>query len=116
MSLKQFNPHAGMRIDRVKAHHTYLKPTKDKATNYEPDDDYSENKHTVPWELGKVKGLAAGKQRGKYNREKVFDVKNDGQPFKKKKETKKDKDKRAFVMMDGKKYHEIGTNCVGDRL
>ena len=116
MSLKQFNPYKGMRIDRVKAHHTYLKPQKDKPTNYEPDDDYLENKHTAPWELGKVKGLAAGKLRTTYSREKVFDTKNDGQPFKKKKETKKDKDKRAFLMMGGKKYHEIGDKCVGDRL
>tara|TARA_Y100000401_G_C8282841_1_gene204432 strand:- start:171 stop:521 length:351 start_codon:yes stop_codon:yes gene_type:complete len=116
MSLKNFNPYAGMRIDRVKAHHTYLKPKKDKASNYDPDTEYAENNHTAPWELTHVKGLAAGKMRGKYSREKVFDTKNDGQPFKKKKETKKDKDSRAFLMMEGKKYHEIGAKCVGDRL
>ena len=75
-SIKKFNPHKEIRIDRVKAHHTYLRPKKEKpsfrdTTDYEGD-----------WE-------------------------HDGKPFKKKKELKKEKLSRAFVMMDDKKYHEI---------
>ena len=42
------------------------------------------------------------------NKEDIFDTKNDGKPMKKKKVTKKEKDTRAFIMMDGKKFHEVG--------
>ena len=84
-SLKKFNTHRDIRIDRVKAHHTYLKP----------------------WELKHVKGLQAGKPKKNLKRERIFDTTNDGKPLPKIKETKKEKLSRAFVMMDSKKYHQI---------
>lgn len=108
-SIKKFNPHKDIRIDRVKAHHTYLRPKKEKpsfrdTTDWEGDPfGYCK----APWEIANVKHLCAGKPKNRLVREKVFDTTDDGKPFKKKKETKKDKLSRAFVMMDSKKYHEI---------
>ena len=61
-----------------------------------------------PWELNKVKGLCAGKPKPKLDKEVIFDTKNDGLPMKKKKEGKKEKDTRAFIMLNGEKFHEIG--------
>ena len=108
MSLKKFNPHADMRIDRVKAHHSVLKKHKQKRDNkYEKDlEIFIEPEQ--PWEIGKVKNLMAGKPKPNLKKDFIFDTKNDGKGIKKKKETKKEKDSRAFVMFDGKKYHEIG--------
>lgn len=109
MSLKKFNAHQDMRIDKVKAHHLYLKPKKEKMDNTRAlrvEDEDCKDKQ--PWEIGKVKNLCAGKPKPKLDKEKLFDVNNDGKPMKKKKEGKKEKDKRAFIMIDGKKYHEVG--------
>ena len=109
MSLKQFNGHQEMRIDRVKAHHMYLKKEKKKMDNtsgINNNDEYDAD--TQPWEIANVKGLAAGKQKPKLDKEVIFDTKNDGLPMKKKKEGKKEKDTRAFIMLNGEKFHEIG--------
>ena len=109
MSLKKFNAHQDMRIDRVKAHHMYLKKEKKKMDNtigLRVCDEDQEDKQ--PWEIGKVKNLCQGKPKPKLDKEVIFDTKNDGLPMKKKKEGKKTKDTRAFIMMDGKKYHEVG--------
>ena len=110
MSLKKFNPWADMRVDRVKAHHMYLKKKPKIHTNEElPDDEFSDQwDQGVPWEIEHVKHLCAGKPKLRLDKEKIFDIHNDGKPIKKKKESKKEKDTRAFIMMDGKKYHEIG--------
>ena len=98
-----------MRIDKVKAHHLYLKPKKDKFDNTKALwDNEEKNYDKAPWEIVNVKGLCAGKQKPRLDKEKLFDTTNDGKPMKVKKEGKKEKDKRAFLMMDGKKYHEIG--------
>ena len=109
MSLKQFNVHKEMRIDRVKAHTMYLKPKKEKMDNTTAlrvcDEDQQDK---APWEIGKVKNLCAGAKKPNLDKEVIFDTTNDGKPLKKKKEGKKSKDTRAFIMMDGKKYHEIG--------
>ena len=108
MSLKKFNPWADMRIDKVKAHHMYLKK-KPRVHPKPEEDEFSylwDNK--VPWEINDVKHLCAGKPQPRLDKEKIFDIHNDGKPMKKKKEGKKEKDTRAFIMMDGKKYHEIG--------
>tara|TARA_R110002110_G_scaffold24879_1_gene92704 strand:+ start:30 stop:374 length:345 start_codon:yes stop_codon:yes gene_type:complete len=109
MSLKKFNGHQDMRIDKVKAHSMYLKKTKEKMDNTRAltveDEDHHDKQ---PWELNKVKGLCAGKKKPKLDKEVLFDTTNDGKPLKKKKETKKEKDTRAFIMMEGKKYHSIG--------
>ena len=109
MSLKKFNAHQDMRIDRVKAHHMYLKKEKKKMDNTIGlrvcDEDQAD---TQPWEIANVKHLCAGKPKPKLDKEVIFDTKNDGLPMKKKKEGKKEKDTRAFIMMDGKKFHEVG--------
>ncbi len=107
MSLKKFNPHAGMRIDKVKAHHMYLKPPKKVFTNYERDE-HEEFYDKQPWEIANVKHLCAGKAKPKLDKDTIFDTTNDGKPIKVKKESKKEKDTRAYIMLDGKKYHAIG--------
>ena len=109
MSLGKFNAHRDIRIDRVKAHHSYLRPKKEKpmsrdTTDYEGDYD---KQCAAPWEITNVKGLCAGKPKNKLEREKIFDINNDGKPFKKKKEPKSERLARAFVMLDSKKFHEI---------
>jgi len=116
MSLKKFNPYANMRIDKVKAHHMYLKKKpkeyyNDAMMSIDEEDQY-DNK--VPWEIANVKHLCAGKAKPRIEKEKIFDVLNDGKPLKVKKESKKEKDTRAFYMMDGKKYHEIGGKAIFD--
>ena len=109
MSLKQFNQHQNMRIDRVKAHAMYLKKEKKKMDNtiaLRVCDEDDEDK--TPWELNNVKNLCQGKPKPKLDKEVIFDTKNDGLPMKKKKEGKKTKDTRAFIMLNGEKYHSIG--------
>ena len=109
MSVKKFNGHQDMRIDKVKAHHLYLKPKKDKFDNTKALwNNEQENYDKAPWEITNVKGLCRGKQKPRLDKDKLFDTKNDGLPMKIKKEGKINKLKRAFVMMDGKKYHEVG--------
>ena len=109
MSVKKFNTHQDMRIDKVKAHYMYLKPKKDKFDNTQA---LWNNEPQVgdkaPWEITNVKGLCAGKVKPKLDKNKLFDTKNDGLPMKVKKESKNNKLKRAFVMLEGKRYHEIG--------
>ena len=61
MSLGKFNAHRDIRIDRVKAHHSYLRPKKEKpmsrdTTDYEADYD---KQCAAPWEITNVKGLCA---------------------------------------------------------
>tara|TARA_R110000803_G_scaffold123387_1_gene191289 strand:+ start:2286 stop:2624 length:339 start_codon:yes stop_codon:yes gene_type:complete len=107
MSLKKFNPYAGMRIDKVKAHSMYLKKAKKDFTNYDRDEE-EDHYDKQPWEIANVKHLCAGKPKPRLDKETIFDVTNDGKPIKKEKETKKDKDTRAYIMFDGKKYHAIG--------
>lgn len=108
MSLKKFNPHSEMRIDRVKAHHSVLKKVKQKRDNLYESDQEVFIEPQQPWEIGKVKNLMAGKPKTNLKKDYIFDTTNNGKGIKKKKETKKEKDSRAFVMLDSKKYHEIG--------
>ena len=108
MSLKKFNPYENMRIDKVKAHVMYLKKPNKQYTNYDKDEEEDIHHDKQPWEIGNIKNLCKGKPKTKLNKEIIFDVHKDGKPIKKKKESKKEKDTRAFVMMDGKKYHQIG--------
>ena len=108
-SIKKFNAYKNIRIDRVKAHHSVLRPKKKKGqarddTDWEGD---HENHMAQPWEIANVKNLCAGKPKNRLELEKIFDTTDDGKPFKKKKELKKEKLSRAYVMMDDKKYHEI---------
>jgi len=116
MSLKQFNGRADMKINRVKAIQTYIKPKKKKLDNttstgingYNDESTFDEQ----PWEHKYVKGLQGGKEKPKLEKEKLFDVLQDGKPMKIKKKTKKDKDTRAFIMMNEKKYHSIGGSSI----
>ena len=103
MSLK-FNPYKDVRIDRVKAHISYLKPKKEKSSHRDTDYD---DKQDIPNIIRQTPNLLAGKQKTDLSMEKIFDVKNDGKLKKVKKETKAQKLKRHYVMMDGKKFHEI---------
>ena len=109
MSTKKFNAHQTIRIDRIKAHQTVLRPRKEKpafrsTTDYDAE---SEGYTKQPWEMKHVKNLGAGKAKKNLKLEKIFDTKNDGKSYVKKKETKHDKLSRAFVMYDSKKFHEI---------
>ena len=104
MSLK-FNPYKNVRIDRVKAHISYLKPPKEKQSHR--DTDYTD-KSDVPLIIRQTPNLMAGKKKTDLDMNKVFDVKEDGKLRKVKKETKAQKLSRHYVMMDGKQYHEIG--------
>ena len=54
MSLKKFNPYAGMRIDKVKAHSMYLKKAKKDFTNYDRDEE-EDHYDKQPWEIANVK-------------------------------------------------------------
>ena len=105
MNKSIFNPYRDIRIDRVKSHHTYLKEKKPELLhNGEPKTDHWSG---VPWELKKVKGLHKGKAKKNLDKERIFDIHNDGKLIKVKKETRKDKLSRAYVFMDNKKFHEI---------
>ena len=100
----KFNPYKDVRIDRVKAHISYLKPKKQKASHR--DTDY-EDKQEIPKIIRQTPGLLAGKKKTDLSMEKVFDVKGDGKLKKVKKETKAQKLSRHYVMCDEKKFHEI---------
>lgn len=106
-SIKKFNPYQNIRIDKIKAHHTLLKAKKEKPSFRDNTDWEGGEGIKAPWEHTHVKGLQAGKQKPKLVKDKIFDVKNDGKMFKKKKETRAEKLSRAFVMYDSKKYHAI---------
>lgn len=107
--MNKFNQNPKMTIDRVKAHHTYLKPKKKKHNdNALVDEDAVDYKDIAPWELQNVKGLGKGSEKPKKKEEYFFDTKNDNKPLKIKKKSKVEKLSRAFIMLDGKKYHEIG--------
>ena len=100
----KFNPHKNMRIDRVKAHMSYLKPKKEKSSHR--DTDY-ECKQEIPKIIRQTPGLLAGKKKTDTSMDSVFDVKGDGKLKKVKKETKAQKLSRHYVMCNGKKFHEI---------
>jgi len=112
MKLKPFNPHADMRIDKIKAHSSYLK--KKKVLHHtKSEEEYSDSKNFIPSELSQFKGLAAGPKKYNTDKNHIFDTKFDGKSIKVKKPTKAQKESRHYIMMDGKKYHSIsGTNKV----
>ena len=101
----KFNPHRDVRIDRVKAHVTYLKPKKDPLMHRQLE--HKTPLSEVPWELRHIKNFNAGKPKKKLDMDSVFDVKQDGKLKKVKKETKAEKLSRSYVMMDDKKFHMI---------
>ena len=109
MKLKPFNPHADLRIDKIKAHSFYLKKKK-RINHTKTEDEYVDK---PPWELLHIPNLARGTKKYNTDKEHIFDTKFDGKPIKVKKPTKAEKQNRAFIMCDGKKYHSIdGTNKV----
>jgi len=101
----KFNPQKEVRIDRVKAHHTYLKPPSDPKVHRSLE--YKTPRSEVPWEIRNVKHMNAGNPNKKFDKKKIFDYKGDDKPLKSKKESKASKLKRAFVMCDDKKFHEV---------
>lgn len=101
----KFNPHKNMRIDRVKAHISYLKPKKEKSSHRDTDYD---DKQDIPFIIKQTPGLLAGKKKTDTSMENIFDVKQDGKLRKIKKETKAQKLKRHYVMCNGEKFHQIG--------
>jgi len=103
--MNKFNPQRDIRIDRVRAHHTYLRPPKDPLEHRKIE--HKTPLSEVPWEIRNVKHLNAGNPNKKFDKKKIFDYKNDGKPIKVKKQTKAQKMGKAFVMMDSKKYHEV---------
>ena len=83
-SIKKFNAHKNIRIDRVKAHHTILRPKKKKGQARDDTDwegDY-ENNMAQPWEIANVKNLCAGKPKKNLKRERIFDTMDDGKVLK----------------------------------
>ncbi len=106
MNKSIFNPHRDIRIDRVKAHHLALKEKK-QDLQHNTEIDHLAPYVGVPWEIKHVKGLQKGKPKKNMDKEKIFDVHDDGKLIKVKKETRKDKLSRAFIVMDDKKYHEV---------
>ena len=117
-SIKKFNAYKNIRIDRVKAHHSVLRPKK-KVGQARDDTDWEgdyENHLSQPWEIGHVKNLCAGKPKKNLKRERIFDTMDDGKPLKVKKESKAAKLKTAFVLMDAKKYHQIDGKYVAAGL
>ena len=118
MSLRKFNPHKNITVAQVKAHHTYLKPKKEKPSHRSTEDwegDWQGN-CKAPWEIGAIKGLCAGKQKKKLKKDHIFDTTNDGKSLPKKKETKHEKLSRAFVMCNSKKFHQIDGRYVAAGL
>ena len=101
----KFNPHRDVRIDRVKAHVSYLKPKKDPVNHRQLE--HKTPMSEVPWEIRHIKNFNAGKAKKKLDMDTVFDVNQDGKLKKVKKETKAQKLSRAYVMCNDKKFHEI---------
>ena len=101
----KFNPHRDVRIDRFKAHVSYLKPKKDPVMHRQLE--HKTPMSEVPWEIRHIKNFNAGKAKKKLDMDTVFDVKQDGKLKKVKKETKAEKLSRAYVMLDSKKFHEV---------
>jgi len=101
----KFNPHKDVRIDRVKAHVSYLRPKKDPLLHRQLE--YKTPMSEVPWEIRHIKNFNAGKPKKKLDMDSVFDVKQDGKLKKVKKETRAEKLSRAYVMCDSKKFHEV---------
>ena len=101
----KFNPHRDVRIDRVKAHVSYLKPKKDPVMHRQLE--YKTPMSEIPWEIRHIKNFNAGKAKKKLDMDTVFDVNQDGKLKKIKKETKAEKLSRSYVMMDSNKYHMI---------
>ena len=117
-SIKKFNAYKNIRIDRVKAHHSVLRPKKKKGqarddTDWEGD---HENHMAQPWEIANVKNLCAGKPKKNLKRERIFDTMDDGKPLKVKKESKAAKLKTAFVLCDSKKFHQIDGKYIAATL
>ena len=106
--MNKFNPNKDMRIPMEKAHVSYRKPNKYKsiaAHEARLDGIMVEER---PNEFVLVPGLQGGKKKPKNTKEKLFDIKNDGKPYPKKKINKTEKLSRAYHMIDGKKqFHEI---------
>lgn len=106
--MNKFQPEKG-NISRIKAHVVYTKPNKKKERDYDESikvDEFDIDKPS--WEFHNVKNFAQGNIKGKIEVDKYFDTKNDGKPFKKKKETPHYKKKKPFYMVNGiKKFHEI---------
>jgi|TARA_R110002012_G_scaffold139784_1_gene297224 hypothetical protein len=106
--MKKFNPNKDMRIAMEKAHVTYRRANKKKDAEAIAANRDGFDIEVQPWEFKNVSGLQGGTQKPKITKEKVFDTKNDGKPFEKKKESKIAKKARAFKMIDGKKhFHDL---------
>ena len=119
MSLRKFNAMPSVTVEKVKAHHTYLRPKKEKLSHRDTTDwefDAGQGNCKAPWEIGAIKGLCAGKPKKNLDRDRIFDTKDDGKSLPKKKETKFEKLSRAYVMCDSKKYHEVDGRYVAAGL
>ncbi len=106
--MKKFNPNKNMRIPMEKAHISYTRGNKKKDIEARQANRDGFNIETRPSEFSLVPNLQAGKKKDNNTKEKLFDIKNDGKPFPKKKESKVAKMARAYYMVDGRKeYHEV---------
>ena len=106
--MKKFNPNKDMRVQMEKAHITYRRGDKRKEALMKDANRDGFDCCLRPSEFSMVSNLGGGKKKKNIPKEKLFDVKNDGKPFPKKKESKVAKMSRAYYMIDGRKeYHEV---------
>lgn len=106
--MKKFNPNRNMRVQMEKAHVTYTRKNTKKEIEMRQANRDGFCCDIRPSEFDLVPNLQAGKVKSKVKKELLFDMKNDGKPFPKKKESKVAKMSRAYYMLDGKKqYHEV---------
>ena len=68
----KFNPHRDVRIDRVKAHVSYLKPKKDPVMHRQLE--HKTPMSEIPWEIRHITNFNAGKAKKKLDMDTVFDV------------------------------------------
>ena len=100
--MNKFKPPTG-RISQMKADAFFRKGRKDDLKDEHTGETIGINR---PWEYKHIKNLGDPKTKMRFEKDKVFDTKNDGKPFKKKKETKADKLKKPTMRNAiGKEWH-----------
>lgn len=106
--MNEFNPNKDMRPQRIKAHVTYTKKNKKKDMAMKDANRDGFDCCLRPSEFDLIPNLQQGDKKPLLTKEKLFDTKNDGKPFPKKKESKIAKMARAFYMINGdKQFHQI---------
>ena len=115
--MKKFNHHQNIAIDKVRADVKLRKGTKEKPSHRQREySSHETDQRSEELFFKKVKHLQGGKKKYNTDKDKIFDLKNDGKPIKVKKESKYEKLSRPFVMLNEKKYHEINGKYMAAAL